>query len=799
MTGHCIRQISWAIQVSISLCLGLPAFAEGVTVSKDRQETRPRWGPFLNHTLPEAAPRSPWSAVVAFPKLFFTNALGLAAVPGTSNLLCVWEREGRIWTFINSPETATKNLMIDVSEHCQGWDDSGLLGLAFHPGFSTNHFVFVYYLWVPSGKVVGSPDKRPPPTLSNQHRLSRFTLDQNGVAMPGSELVLIDQKAPSIWHAGGALFFNPKDGFLYLGVGDNNDRANTQRIDVDLFSGILRLDVDQRGGEVSHPIPRQPQHGMTTNYFIPNNNPFVEKPNVLEEFFALGLRNPYRASCDPQTGRLFITDVGEQLREEINRVEPSEPRGLNFQWSTIEGLQGDLTPPYLGVSKRPWFDYNHAVGQAVIGGQVYRGERFRSELEGKYIFGDNVQRLIWTLNPESNTPVKEFLCSIPNGPGPSPGPNYVGLSSFGLDQNNEIYMCQMSSLGGQIYTLARQTETITNQSFPRRLSETGVFKDLKNEAPASGLIPYEVNSPLWSDGAKKERWMVLPTGSPIQFSPKGEWHFPSGTVFVKTFSLPIDERDPSKLKRLETRFLVRDTNGGAYGVTYKWRADNSDADLLTNALTEIIPVAAKAPGIVRQQPWYYPSSDDCLTCHTRAANFVLGVNTRQLNRDEISSQTHKPENQLITWSRLGVFDSPINPEEVPGLDRLVPITETKAPLEVRVRSYLDSNCSQCHRPGGSPVLWDARFDTPLSAQGIVSGPAYFHMDIADAKVVVPKDLARSILYQRINTAEAKRMPPLARNTVDETAVATVAEWIASLPTESVEQRGDSGNGGHRKH
>jgi len=398
-------------------------------------------------------------------------------------------------------------------------------------------------------------------------------------------------------------------------------------------------------------------------------------------------------------------------------------------------------------------------------------------LGGKYIFGDNVQGTIWALNTASRSPTRESLCALPNGTGPSPGPNYVGLSSFGLDQSNELYLCQMSSVGGHIFTLAHLDNLPPTRQFPRLISQTGVFADLKNGVAAKTLVPYEVNSSLWADGAIKERWLALPSGQAIEFSPKGEWHFPAGTVFVKTFSLPIDDRDPSRVKRLETRFLVCDTNSAAYGVTYKWRPDNRDADLLTNAVTEIIPIAAKSEGAKRQQAWYYPSPDDCLTCHTRAANFVLGVKTRQINRQVVSAGTRVTENQLSAWSRLGLFKGRLKESELQSFDRLVPITVKNAPLQDRVRSYLDSNCSHCHRPGGSPVLWDARFDTPLSGQGIINGPAYFHMEVADAKVVVPNDLSRSILYQRLNTAEAKKMPPLGRNTIDETAVATVAEWI----------------------
>jgi hypothetical protein len=109
-------------------------------------------------------------------------------------------------------------------------------------------------------------------------------LDANGVAIPGSELVLVDQAGDSVWHNGSGMFFHPTNGFLYVTDGDDENVANTQIIDQDLFSGVWRLDVDMRGGAISHPIPRQPANGVTANYYIPNDNPFVGVPNALEEF-----------------------------------------------------------------------------------------------------------------------------------------------------------------------------------------------------------------------------------------------------------------------------------------------------------------------------------------------------------------------------------------------------------------------------------------------------------------------------------------------------------------------------------
>jgi hypothetical protein len=146
---------------------------------------------------------------------------------------------------------------------------------------------------------------------------------------------------------------------------------------------------------------------------------------------------------------------------------------------------------------------------------------------------------------------------------------------------------------------------------PTLLSQTGAFTDLRTLAPAPGLIPYDLIVPFWSDGAAKVRYLAVPQGTQIGFTPDGEWTFPAGTVFVKTFELPTDEAHPQIKRRLETRLIVRDDTGGVYGVTYKWRADDSDADLLTSSLVENIAVR-RADGSIREQPWYFPSRENCL-------------------------------------------------------------------------------------------------------------------------------------------------------------------------------------------
>jgi uncharacterized repeat protein (TIGR03806 family) len=304
---------------------------------------------------------------------------------------------------------------------------------------------------------------------------------------------------------------------------------------------------------------------------------------------------------------------------------------------------------------------------------------------------------------------------------------------------------------------------------PARLSQTGVFRSLAELTPNPGIIPYDVNTPLWSDGAAKQRWIALPGDARIDFAATGEWKFPPGTVFIKHFELSDSH------KRLETRLLVVERNGG-YGVTYKWRADGSDADLLPGGLTEEISDGS------RKRLWSYPSRNDCLLCHTTPAGFVLGVKTRQLNRAFTYPATSVRDNQLRTWNHLGLFTRTLDETAIAGYSRLVPLSDKTASLEQRVRSYLDANCAHCHRPGGARADFDARFDTPLSQQNLINGPLIgADLGVRGSRAIVPGDPDHSMLYLRMDRRQdVFNMPPLASHEVDTEAVRVLRGWIESL-------------------
>jgi histidine utilization repressor len=317
---------------------------------------------------------------------------------------------------------------------------------------------------------------------------------------------------------------------------------------------------------------------------------------------------------------------------------------------------------------------------------------------------------------------------------------------------------------------------------PLLLSQTGAFSAARDLIVSKGIIPYDIVVAFWSDGANKLRWVSVPDEQ-INYSPTGEWTFPRGTVFIKTFELSTDAANPGVKRRLETRLLVCDSAGGVYGVVYKWRPDNSDADLLSTSRTEQIPIKTST-GEVRNQTWYFPSRPDCLTCHNAKTSGVLGVTTRQMNRT-FAYPSGVTDNELRAWNHLGLFTPAVDDTALAKLPRLAAGDDESRSLQDRARSYLDVNCAQCHRPGGTVAYFDARYDTPLDQQGLVEGPVLIDQGIDRPRVVSPHDIWRSIALLRVNTLDDIKMPPIARETIDQKGAALLRNWITSLPGRSV--------------
>ena len=337
----------------------------------------------------------------AFPNLSFSQPLDLQSPNDGTNRIFVVEKGGLIKVFTNDMQAVQFEVFLDVSGNLSTESEQGLLGLTFHPNFSSNGYIYVHY----------SPN-----TFTS--RISRFTAVDNSADL-GSELIILDIPQPATNHNGGQLAFGP-DGFLYLAIGDGGgagDPDNNAQNRSNLLGNVLRIDVDT------------PSNGL--NYGIPPSNPFVGEPNVRPEIFAYGLRNPWRMSFDTQTGDLWTGDVGQGAREEINIVES----GGNYGWKLFEGtncFSGDCDDTGL-IS--PIYEYDHSnADRSITGGYVYRGTE-NNTIQGKYIYGDFVSGRIWALELDGS--VNELL--LESG---------LNIASFGTDANEELYLC---AFNGSIY------------------------------------------------------------------------------------------------------------------------------------------------------------------------------------------------------------------------------------------------------------------------------------------------------------------------------------------------------------
>lgn len=699
-------------------------------------------------------------------------------------------KKGRLWTFDKNPNTTTKTTVLNIENVVYTAGDAGMLGATFHPEFgqagSPNRgYIYVFYR------------KRGPSSSGRAAYLilSRFNMpDGSNVFDRNSEYVLIQQYDRHDWHNGGGMFFG-LDGFLYLSIGDEggaNDQYNSsQKLNVGLLGGALRIDVDQDPSR-SHPIRRQPLNPATPpagwpnsfsqGYYIPDDNPWQSPTGShLEEFYAIGFRSPHRMTQDPVTGDIWMGDIGQGSREEVSLV----PKGSNLQWPYKEGkINGPKAKPtnLIGFDQPPVHDYPRNVGVCVIGGFVYRGNKWPS-LYGKYLFGDHTTRKVWSIdrNPLSNTYSLDFLTNIPSfGSG-----SKNGISSFATDANGEIYVLKLFGTnldGGRIYKLQGSNPV---PDPPQLLSQTGVFADLATLTPVSGIVPYTVNAPLWSDGSEKKRWVAIPNDGShnsatekINFSQSDFWQFPQGTVFIKHFEMPTDESDPSQIKRLETRFMIRDKNGGLYGLTYKWNDAGTDATLINES--ETIPYTInKLDGSQENRTWTFPSRADCMTCHNQSAGGILGFNTHQLNR-ELEYPSGIVDNQLRTLNHLGWFSPAIDENDISTFLKSEHILDPTANLETRIRSYLDGNCAHCHQPSGVNANFDTRFPIQLGLQNIINGDLSGSYGIPDAAVVKPGEKNKSILYIRDNSVGTDMMPPLAKSIVDEPYIKALETWIGNL-------------------
>ncbi len=353
------------------------------------------------------------SLVNAFPQLRFESPLDLQSPPDGTDRIFVVERGGLVKVFPNDPQAGEASTFLDISGRTDSsGGEMGLLGMAFHPAYATNGYFFVYYTPAPEESV-----------------LSRFQVSTGdpGMADATTEVVLLRIAQPFTNHNGGQLAFGP-DGYLYLASGDGGSGGdpggNAQNLN-SLLGKILRLDVNAAANGLE--------------YGIPDANPFRDTEGARPEIFAYGLRNPWRMSFDPETGRLWAGDVGQGETEEIDIIEA----GGNYGWNLMEGSScfGSAGCDTEGLLL-PVYEYNHTNGdKSISGGYVYRGDELPS-LRGYYIYADFISGRIWALESTGTNPANTLLTE-----------SGLNISSFGTDLQGELYIC---SFDGSVYRLMEE-------------------------------------------------------------------------------------------------------------------------------------------------------------------------------------------------------------------------------------------------------------------------------------------------------------------------------------------------------
>jgi len=728
-------------------------------------------------------PPPPFKPVRIYPEIGFDKTTVISSAPGTERFF-VAEQDGKIYSLPSDRASNKRDLFLDIAalvEHInkkqnRKLNKGPLYGLTFDPDFAVNRYCYVCYV-CGDGAVRGqAPDGT---------RVSRLTVSKTEpptVDLDSEELVIAWLQGG---HNGGCLKFGP-DGYLYISTGDGGeafppDGKNSGQDMTTLLAKVLRIDV------------RKKEAGR--NYAIPADNPFVNLEKARAETWCYGLRNPWKMSFDRATGDLWVGDVGWELWELVYRVN----KGDNFGWSIVEGSQQVHTERARGPTPivPPTMEIPHTEGASITGGFVYRGKKF-PELVGHYVFGDWETRRIWSAKVERDKPEERKLGERRELIDPT-----VRIVDFAEDNAGELYLLDHES--GAIFALERNVVTADAHKFPRKLSETGLFKDVAKHEPAPGVLPFSINSEQFSDGATAERFVAVPgTGSillhhkakPIprsQFSRSVDW--PTDSVLVKTLSLLCSNGKETESRRVETQTLHFDgVDWQAY--TYEWNEEQTDAVLVdkTGKSRTYQVFDSESPEDRRTQTWRFASRNECLRCHNPWSEYSLAFTISQLkNQLPLDYDGPRAKDQVDLFRRIGLFR-----DVVDEFDPYAKVDETAlaTPVELdradstdinlRARSYLHVNCGHCHRfnGGGSSYIY-LQHNLPLEKTKLVGiRPTQGSFGIPNAQIVAPGEPHRSALYFRLMKTGPGHMPHLGAKLVDERGAKLIHDWIAQMPRDA---------------
>jgi len=506
----------------------------------------------------------------------------------------VAEQDGDVWRFDNDPVAQEQTRVLQIGDRLDTGFEMGLLGMAIHPDFQDNGYLFTYVTEYVDGILVS--------------RVSRFEWSESDAVFdPDSETIIMEVDQPYSNHNGGQLAFGP-DGYLYWGLGDGGSAGDPIGAGQDtstVLGSIVRIDVDS---------------GLP--YRVPDDNPFADGGGAAE-IYAWGLRNPFAFHFDMASGDLWVGDVGQYSWEEIDRVE----LGGNYGWNIKEGTHCYATSPCDSPDLiDPIIEYPNPGGASVVAGPVYSGDAVPS-LKGSVLYSDFYTGVLWAIewDPVTAEPTPVSLT------------HQVGkyFSGFAQDPMGEVYV--LSYYDGIIFRVEEGVGA-PSETIPTYLSETGCVDPDDATVPAEGLVPYGVNLPFWSDGADKSRWMAVPDGEVVTVAPDGQLDFPVGSVLVKQFSM--DDQ------RLETRLMVRHEDGGWAGYSYAWDAGGTFATYDRGGASIELD----------DRHWTVPSSAQCMQCHTEVSGQTLSVELGQLD-GQFTYPNGRTRDQLDTLTHIGMFDS----------------------------------------------------------------------------------------------------------------------------------------------
>lgn len=690
-------------------------------ISQDHERRHPWMTSRLSGT-PD--PPLPYTTQPYFDQVHWNAPVYAKAEPGSRRLFVIERAQGpnaaaRVFSVEQTKNGLAKELLVEI-------DQQLVYSLEFAPDYLLSRAVYLFM-----NGPLGQPQR--------DNRIVRYrTSERNGSLSFDSETAEEIIRWSSAGHDGGEMAF-AKDGMLYISSGDGSSDSDQLLSGQDLSNlcgGVLRIKV----------VSDQPR------YTIPADNPFVGVKDARDELWAFGLRNPWRLTADLKTGQIWVGNNGQDLWETVHLLQ----RKANYGWSVYEGNHPFYLSRPLGPAPfvPPTIEHHHREARSLTGGIVYYGTK-QPLLDGTYVYGDYSTGKIWGAKHDGQR--LTFHQELAD--------TQLEIVGFAKSPDGELLVVDIAS--GLHQLVATPSEAPKAHRFPRDLSTTGLFESTADHRVAPGVTPYSVNASAWNDGLHAERYLAIPGMKQIVFSRKGDWIFPNGSVVMQTLFTPTTDR-----RRVETRVLLRQENEWL-GYSYRWNEAQSDAKLVdANGTVDHFDMSWQRvddPSLAIHR-WNYPSRAECMTCHSRVAEYVCGVRTRQLNRDD----------QLEQLRQIGLLN--LLPDDLLDLEALADPYQESQPLEARVRSYLDVNCAICHvEAGGGNARLELGFHTPLERTNLLdSFPQHATFGLRDARIVVPSEPAHSVLLTRLSRRGRGQMPPLVSNRVDQDAVQLFERWINRL-------------------